>query len=195
MKLNNLKKILSEKEIINKKILKNQEKINKIINKITGTFENNSKVYTCGNGGSAGDAQHVAAEGMVRLRPGVNRKPLPIISLSLDMSTITACANDFGYEHIFSRPLEALAKKNDLLICYSTSGNSKNIIQALKKAKKMKIFSICFLGKNGGLAKKLTNLAFEINSKNVARIQESHIFLSHFIIEEVEKRLIKKNII
>ena len=125
MKLNNLKKILDEKESINKKILKNHKKIDKIINKITNTFKDNSKVYTCGNGGSAGDAQHVAAEGVVRLKPDFNRKPLPIISLALDISTLTACANDYGYNFVFSRSLEALANKNDLLICYSTSGNSK----------------------------------------------------------------------
>ena len=109
----------------------------------------------------------------------------------MDTSTITACANDYGYEYIFSRPLEALAK-NDLLICYSTSGKSKNIIQALKQAKKMKIFSICFLGGNGGAAKKLANMSLVVKSNNVARIQETHIFLSHFILDEVEKRLLKK---
>ena len=119
--------------------------INKIINKISETITKKAKIYTCGNGGSAGDAQHVAAEGIVRLKPKINRKPIPIISLAMDTSTITACANDYGYEYIFSRPLEALAKKNDLLICYSTSGKSQNIIQVLKQAKKMKNFSICLV--------------------------------------------------
>ena len=195
MKLNNLKKILAEKESINKKIFKNHKKIDKIINKITNTFKNNSRVYTCGNGGSAGDAQHVAAEGVVRLKPDFNRKPLPIISLALDVSTLTACANDYGYNFIFSRSLEALANKSDLLICYSTSGNSKNIIEVLKKAKKMKVFSICFLGNKGGVAKKYTDLPLIIENKNVARVQEAHIFLSHYILEEVEKNLLELNII
>ncbi len=195
MKLNNLKKILDEKESINKKILKNHKKIDKIINKITNTFKDNSKVYTCGNGGSAGDAQHVAAEGVVRLKPDFNRKPLPIISLALDISTLTACANDYGYNFVFSRSLEALANKNDLLICYSTSGNSKNIIEVLKTAKKMKVFSICFLGNNGGVAKKYTDIPLIIENKNVARVQEAHIFLSHYILEEVEKNLLDLKII
>ncbi len=195
MKLNNLKKILAEKESINKKIFKNHKKIDKIINKITNTFKNNSKVYTCGNGGSAGDAQHLAAEGVVRLKPNFNRKPLPIISLALDISTLTACANDYGYNFVFSRSLEALANKSDLLICYSTSGNSKNIIEVLKKAKKMKVFSICFLGNKGGVAKKYTDIPLIIENKNVARVQEAHIFLSHYILEEVEKNLLELKII
>lgn len=195
MKLNNLKKILAEKESINKKIFKNHKKIDKIINKITNTFKNNSKVYTCGNGGSAGDAQHLAAEGVVRLKPNFNRKPLPIISLALDISTLTACANDYGYNFVFSRSLEALANKSDLLICYSTSGNSKNIIEVLKKAKKMKVFSICFLGNKGGVAKKYTDIPLIIENKNVARVQEAHIFLSHYILEEVEKNLLDLKII
>ena len=107
----------------------------------------------CGNGGSAADAQHLSAEFLIRLRPGVNRKPFPIISLALDSSTITACGNDYDFKYIFSRNLEALAKPGDLLFCISTSGNSTNIILALKKAKKIGINSLSLLGNNGGLAK------------------------------------------
>ena len=192
MELYSLKKILFEKNEINENIKKNFSLIKKIADKILNTIETKSNIYTCGNGGSAGDAQHFAAEGIVRLKPQTNRKPIPIISLALDSSSLTACANDYGYDYIFSRPLEALAKKKDLLICYSTSGKSKNIIQVLKKAKQMNIYSICFLGGNGGYAKKLANLSFIVKSNNVARIQETHIFLSHFLLEEVEKVLIKK---
>ena len=192
MILENFKKALTDKNKINESLKNNFLKITKTISKISETIEKKANIYTCGNGGSAGDAQHVAAEGIVRLKPKINRKPIPIISLAMDTSTITACANDYGYEYIFSRPLEALAKKNDLLLCYSTSGKSKNIIQVLKQAKKKKIFSICFLGGNGGAAKKLANMSLVVKSNNVARIQETHIFLSHFILEEAEKRLIKK---
>ena len=195
MILKNFKKALIDKNEINEDLKNNFSLITKIISKISNTIEKKSKLYTCGNGGSAGDAEHVAAEGIVRLKPKINRKPIPIISLAMDTSTITACANDYGYEYIFSRPLEALAKKNDLLLCYSTSGKSKNIIQVLKQAKKMKIFSICFLGGNGGMAKKLANMSLVVKSNNVARIQETHIFLSHFILEEVEKKLLIKKII
>jgi D-sedoheptulose 7-phosphate isomerase len=192
MMLTKFKKVIVEKNEIDEDLKSNYLLIKKIINKISNKIEKKSKIYTCGNGGSASDAQHLAAEGIVRLSPKKNRKPIPIISLAMDTSTITACANDYGYEYIFSRPLEALGGKNDLLICYSTSGKSKNIIQVLKKAKKMKIFSICFLGSGGGLAKKLANMPLVVKSNNVARIQETHIFLSHFIFGEVEKILIRK---
>jgi D-sedoheptulose 7-phosphate isomerase len=192
MIIQNFNKVLIDKDKINEDLKNNFFLVKEIISKISETIEKKSKMYTCGNGGSAGDAQHMAAEGIVRLKPKINRKPIPIISLAMDTSTITACANDYGYEYIFSRPLEALGKKNDLLLCYSTSGKSKNIIQALKKAKKMKIFSICLLGGDGGFAKRLANISLIVKSNNVARIQETHIFLSHFILEEVEKRLIAK---
>ena len=195
MELKKFKSILSEKNNINKKLIKDFNKISEAINKISLTIKNNSTVFTCGNGGSAGDAQHVAAEGVVRLKPNINRKPIPIISLAMDTSTLTACANDYGYERIFSRSLEAIGKKNDLLICYSTSGKSKNIINVLKKAKIMNVFTISFLGGNGGIAKKYSDLPILVPSKNVARIQETHIFLSHYILEEVEKILLKSKLI
>jgi D-sedoheptulose 7-phosphate isomerase len=103
---------------------------------------------------------------------------------------LTACGNDYGFQYIFSRNLEALASKKDLLIAISTSGNSKNIIEVLKKSKKMKIFSISFLGSGGGAAKKLSSLNIIIPHKKVARIQESHIFVGHFILNQVEKSLL-----
>ena len=104
--------------------------------------------------GSAADAQHLSAEFVDRLRPKINRQPLPILSLALDTSHLTACSNDFSFDEVFSRPLEAFGKKTDILLVISTSGNSKNIIKVLKKAKQMKIKSIALLGNNGGLAKK-----------------------------------------
>ena len=113
----------------------------------------------------------------------------------MDTSTLTACANDYGYENIFSRSFEAMAKKNDLLICFSTSGNSKNIINVLKKAKKLNISSVSFLGGNGGKAKKYSNLSIIVPSKNVARIQETHIFLGHYILDEVERYLLKRKVV
>ena len=115
-----------------------------------------------------------------------------MISLALDTSTITACANDLGFEKIFERNLSALGSKKDLLLAISTSGKSKNILNVLKYAKKKKIFSLSFLGGSGGLAKKLSNLNIIVPSNNTARIQEIHIFLGHFIFEQVENLLIKK---
>ncbi len=116
-----------------------EKDIIKIINKITSLIERGGKILFCGNGGSAADAQHLAAEFLIRLRTNVNRKPLPALSLATDTSTITACGNDYSFEDIFSRVFNAISSKNDILFVISTSGNSKNIIKVLKDAKK-KIF-------------------------------------------------------
>ena len=167
------KKILENIEVKNK--LKKEifkKKIFKCINAIHSSLLNNGKVLLCGNGGSAADAQHLAAEFLVRLRPNINRNPIPAIALALDTSTITACANDYSFNDLFSRNLEAIGNKNDILIALSTSGNSKNILNVLKIAKKMNIFSIAFLGNSGGKAKKVANLDVIIPSKVTARIQE-----------------------
>jgi len=110
----------------------------------------------------------------------------------MDSSTLTACGNDYGFKYIFSRNLKALANKNDLLIVISTSGNSNNITEVLKESKKMGIYSIGFLGASGGKAKKLCDLNLLVPDNNVARIQECHIFLGHFILNQVEKKIIKK---
>jgi len=189
----NLIKTIHKKIELDKSILSLNKEINLAIDKIYKILKSGGKVFLCGNGGSAADAQHIAAEFLVRLRPKINRKPFPVISLATDTSTITACANDYGYEHIFKRNLEALSTNKDLLIAISTSGNSKNIINVLKYAKKNKIFSIGFLGNKGGNAKKFCNLNLLVPSNNVARIQETHIFLGHFIFEKVENLLISKN--
>ena len=186
------KKILENIEVKNK-LKKNifKKKIFKCINAIHSSLLNNGKVLLCGNGGSAADAQHLAAEFLVRLRPNINRNPIPAIALALDTSTITACANDYSFNDLFSRNLEAIGNKNDILIALSTSGNSKNILNVLKIAKKMNIFSIAFLGNSGGKAKEIANLDVIIPSKVTARIQEAHIFLGHIIFEKVESLLIK----
>jgi D-sedoheptulose 7-phosphate isomerase len=191
MSLIKIKKAVSENIKLKKNLIKNFKNIEKIKNKILYCLKNSGKVFICGNGGSAADAQHLAAELMVRLRPKINRSPYPVISLALDTSTLTACANDYGYKNIFSRPLNALGSANDILVAISTSGNSKNIIEVLKLAKKKKITSVGFLGNNGGKAKNLCDLKYLVPSKNVARIQELHIFLGHLIFELVEDELIK----
>jgi len=178
---------------LKKKLLKLEKKINYVVDKIFKILDDGGKIFICGNGGSAADAQHLSAEFLVRLNPKINRKPFPIVSLALDTSTLTACGNDYGFKYIFSRNLEALASKKDLLIVISTSGNSKNILEVLKKSKKLEIYSIAFLGAGGGRAKKLSNLNLLVPDNNVARIQESHIFLGHFILNEAEKKLLIKN--
>ena len=184
-----LEEILESIEIKKKLIGLNKE-VFLSIKKIFSTIKNGGKVFICGNGGSAADAQHLSAEFLVRLNPKINRRPFPMISLAMDTSTLTACGNDFDFKYIFSRNLEALGSRKDLLIAISTSGNSKNIIEVLKQSKKMKIFSIGLLGSNGGAAKKLNNLNIIVPQKKVSRIQECHIFLGHFILNQVEKKLL-----
>ena len=160
-------------------------------NVIAESISKKGKLLICGNGGSAAEAEHLSAEFLVRLKPKNNRRSLPIISLTQNSPVVTACGNDYGFDNIFSRVLEGIGKKKDILVCLSTSGNSKNIIQVLKFAKKMKIKTISFLGGNGGKAKQLSDFSLVINSKDVARIQECHLFLGHYILGEVEKIVIK----
>ncbi len=187
----NFKNSISDKISLLKNLDSQSDEIVKIINKITNSIEKGGKLLFCGNGGSASDAQHLAAEFLVRLKPMINRNSIPALSLTLDSTTLTACGNDYGFENVFSRALEGLGNKKDILIAISTSGNSKNILKVLKKAKSMKIFSIAFLGKKGGKAKKLCNIPFIVKNNIVARIQETHIFVGHTVLETVEKNLIK----
>ena len=174
-------------------ILKISKEITDVIQNIHKRLKKGGKILFCGNGGSAADAQHLAAEFLVRLRPQINRDPIPALTLAQDTSTLTACGNDYSFDDIFLRPFKALAKKNDILICISTSGNSRNILKVLKEAKKAKIYSVCFLGKGGGKAKKISNKSLVILSNNTARIQECHIFLGHFILEKIEDLILSRN--
>ena len=183
---------LAENVSIHQSILGMSKDIITVIKNIEKKIKKGGKILFCGNGGSAADAQHLAAEFIVRLRPHINRHPIPALTLAQDTSTITACGNDYNFDDIFLRPFQALSKKEDILICISTSGNSKNILKVLKEAKKKNIYSIGFLGKGGGKAKKMCDQTLVIPSKNTARIQECHIFLGHFILENVENLIINK---
>ena len=190
----NLRKHISNSIKLRKNIINSSEDISFIIEKIYKCLKGNNKVFICGNGGSAADAQHISAEFLVRLNPKKNRKSYPIICLGNDMTYLTACGNDYGFDKIFSRHLSGLNKEDEdnILICLSTSGNSKNIINALKQAKSEKIFSISFLGKGGGKAKKISSKCITISSTNTALIQEEHMFIAHYILNSVEKKLLSK---
>jgi len=181
-----LRNQLEENISVHKDLLEMSKDIIDVIQNIHKKLKKGGKILFCGNGGSAADAQHLAAEFIVRLRPHVNRNPIPALTLAQDTSTLTACGNDYSFEDIFLRPFKALVKKNDILICITTSGNSKNILKVLEEAKKTKIYSVCFLGKSGGKARKICNKSLIVPSNNTARIQECHIFLGHFILEKVE---------
>lgn len=189
-KLNSLKLSIDNSNKCKLSLLNIEQDIIKAIKLIYSSLKKKGKIIICGNGGSAADAQHLAAEFIVRLRPKINRRPLPAIVLAPDSSSITACGNDYNFEEIFSRPFLALAKKEDILIAISTSGNSKNILNVLRIARKMKIKTIGFLGCTGGLAKKLCDIKLVVDSNETTRIQESHIFLGHYIFEKVENLII-----
>ena len=145
----------------------------------------------CGNGGSAADAQHLAAEMLVRLRPDNNREGVPAIALAQDTSTITACGNDLGYDLLYERTLRSLGKEGDCLIGITTSGNSKNVIHAMRAAKELNIKVFGFLGCGGGDALKYCDKAFIVPSDNTGRIQEAHITAGHALMEIIEDRLIE----
>ena len=192
-----LRELFSEELTLNvethlklERLLPDIEKAIKIIHK---KIKLGGKLMFCGNGGSAADAQHFSAEYLVRLRPNINRKPIPAISLAQDTSTLTACGNDYNFSDIFVRPFQALAKKNDVLIAITTSGNSSNVIKVLKEARSKKITTIGFLGSLGGKCKNFCDIKLIVPGKSTARTQECHIFLGHFILEQVENLILKKN--
>ncbi len=145
------------------------------------------KILICGNGGSAADSQHFAAEIVGRFER--ERKGFPAIALTTDTSALTAIGNDYGFEHIFSRQVEALGQKGDILIGISTSGNSQNVIKAVEKAKELNLFTIGFLGKDGGKLKDLVDKAFIVESDNTARIQEVHLTLEHALCKIIDMYL------
>ena len=193
----NLKKIFKESIKIKKEILNSDciESLESIGIQIVDSILDGKKLMICGNGGSAADSQHLAAELLVRLRPNFNRQAIPAISLAQDTSTLTACGNDFGFEYIFSRNIEALGNKGDCLLCISTSGNSENIILAMEEAKKNNIKIFAFLGGDGGKCIDLCDNYFLVPSFNTGRIQESHITAGHALMEYIEDSLIDKNYI
>lgn len=153
------------------------------------------KVLLCGNGGSAGDAQHLAGEFLVRLRASLNRDALPALSLITDSSTLTACANDYGFEQIFARPLQALGQKGDVLLAITTSGNSANVLAALAVAQQKGLTCLGFLGGNGGAALGQCDQAIVVPSDDTNRIQESHIMLGHALVQGVEELLLREGVI
>jgi len=171
-----------------------QTKVNEIIRfveKISECFLNGGKLIICGNGGSAADAQHVAAEFVNRYR--LDRAPLPAISLSTDTSIITAIANDFSFDQIFSKQIQALAKNKDCLLAISTSGKSPNIINALKTAKNIGCSTLSLTGKDGGDMPALSDLVLIVPSDETPVIQEIHLVIEHLICDLVEQMITKSH--
>jgi len=150
-------------------------------------FKNGGKVILMGNGGSAGDAQHIAAEFVGRYKK--ERKSYPALALNTNTSSLTAIGNDYGYDVSFSRQVEGFAKEGDIVIGISTSGNSTNVYKALELAKQKGCYTAAFLGKDGGTIKNIADLPIIVRSNNTPRIQECHIFIGHTLCELVDKEL------
>jgi D-sedoheptulose 7-phosphate isomerase len=192
-----IKKIFTESIAVKEELILGDElnKLEEMGQAIAKAIKNGKKLMLCGNGGSAADAQHLAAEMLVRLRPDYNREGIPAISLAQDTSTITACGNDFGYDYLYERMVCTLGRKSDIFIGISTSGKSENIILAMKAAKKMGITVFGFLGSGGGPAKSYCDISFTVPSYDTGRIQEAHITAGHALMENIEDKLIEEGVI
>ena len=174
----------SHKEVIQKTIDELQNFIYTACVIVSEAIVDGKKLLLFGNGGSAADAQHIAAELTGRYKS--ERRGLPAIALTTDTSALTAIGNDYGYKEIFKRQVEALANKGDVVIGISTSGNSKNVIKALKKAKKLGCKTIGFSGKDGGRMSEVCDINIIVPSHDTPRIQEIHILIGHIICQSVD---------
>ncbi len=183
-------KQISDSVEVKTKILQDGDllkQIEAVANKTIEAYKNNKKTLIAGNGGSAADAQHIAGEFVSRFyfdRPG-----LASIALTTDTSILTAIGNDYGYERVFARQVEANGSEGDVFIGISTSGNSKNIVEAITAAKERGIFTVGFTGANGGIMKEMCDICICVPSNETPRIQESHIVIGHIICAIVEKEM------
>ena len=180
--------IATKKKVIELCLIDIQSSVKLIIR----TAKENKSIFWCGNGGSAADSQHMAAELMGGLRSH-DRRPIKSIALTTDSSFITAWSNDTSYDEIFSRQLDALGESGDLIVGISTSGNSKNVIEALMLAKKKNIKSIVLTGKTGGRIANMGDCVIKVPSDDTQRIQEAHLLIEHILCESVEKALMESD--
>lgn len=187
-KYNNLIiKRIKESIIIKQDILKDSKEIEKIALVVVESYRNRKKVIIFGNGGSAADSQHIVAELLGKYY--IKRKGLPAIALTTNTSSLTAISNDYSFNKIFARQIEALGEPGDVAIGISTSGNSKNVALGLEQAKKIGLIAIGLTGKNGGRLKKIADYCICVPTEDTPRIQEAHIFIGHIMCEIIEKEL------
>jgi len=181
-----IKKSFETKQKIynNDQLLTNIEKVAKMC---VALYRGDKKTILAGNGGSAADAQHIAAELVGRY--GFDRPSIPSLALTTDTSNLTAIGNDYGYEYIFSRQLEGMGQKDDIFIGISTSGNSLNILNAFESAKKKGITTVALTGRDGGKMAKLADISLIVPSDSTPRIQESHILIGHILCDIIEKEI------
>ena len=191
--MDKIKKIIKSSIDTKQSVLQNEGLLKTIaasVDVIVNAFRNGNRVYFCGNGGSAADAQHLAAEFSGRFY--TDRKALPAEALHCNTSYLTAVANDYGFDEIYSRLIDGIGKQGDVLVCLSTSGNSPNILKAFKTAKKKEMITIGFTGKSGGEMRPLCDHLINIPSTDTPRIQESHIMVGHIICQLVEEKYFAK---
>jgi D-sedoheptulose 7-phosphate isomerase len=174
-------------DVINKVLASDAGSIESIGKLLANCLEKKGTIFWCGNGGSASDSQHIAAELVGRFKK--DRPALRSIALTTDTSILTSVGNDYGFDQIFSRQLQALGSPEDILIGISTSGNSRNILNAFKVASDLGITSIALTGKDGGIANKISDYSIIVNSESTARIQEAHILIGHILCEIIEEQL------
>jgi D-sedoheptulose 7-phosphate isomerase len=183
-----------EESIKVKKLVLNDEKILKSIKEAAKlcceALQKGNKIIFAGNGGSAADAQHLAGELVNRF--GFERPGIAAIAITTDTSILTSISNDYGFKRLFARQIEAIGKKGDILFSFSTSGNSANIIEGIKQARKKGIINIGFTGKSGGKMKTICDLCLTIPSDETPRIQESHILIGHIICSSIENSMFGK---
>ncbi|MBU0952729.1 MAG: D-sedoheptulose 7-phosphate isomerase [Elusimicrobia bacterium] len=183
-------KIVRDSLEVKEKLLKeNLEVIVKVTEAVLSAYKKNKKVIVFGNGGSAADSQHLAAELVVRFEQ--NRKSLDCVALTTNSSAITAIGNDYGFDQIFAKQVESIVKAGDVVIGISTSGNSQNVLSAIEQAKKQKALTIGWTGRFGGRIKNIADLCICVPSENTARIQEGHVLIIHIISKLVEEELFK----
>lgn len=188
--INSIKSIIKQSIDLKKCIMEDDEIITQILKVVTivvNSVRNGKKILIAGNGGSAADSQHMAAELVGRLN--TERNPIPAIALTTDTSIITAISNDFDFSDIFSRQVKALANPGDILILISTSGNSVNLLKAAEEAKNKGVITIGILGKDGGKLIKLVDIPVLVKHENTQRIQEAQLMIEHIICELVEQKI------
>ena len=161
--------------------------VSNLAHEVTNVLARGGKLLFCGNGGSAADAQHLAAEYVVRFRR--HRRPLPALALTTDTSVLTAGANDLGFETVFARQVEALGVNGDLLFLHSTSGESHNLLMAAEAARELGMTTVAFLAKGGGRLAKMVDIALVVPTESSARAQEIHLALGHILCGLVEERM------
>jgi D-sedoheptulose 7-phosphate isomerase len=179
--------ITKQAQILEKFFEDRENQVEKAINETCARLKTGRKVIVFGNGGSAAQAQHFAAELVNKFLK--SRQAIPAISLTTDTSSLTSIANDFAFDYVFSRQLEALGKEGDVVLALSTSGESQNIVQALHTAREKGLFLIGLTGEGGGAVGSLCDILLDIPSKDTPRVQEAHLFLLHLLCQEIEERV------